>query len=59
MKDDSVFYISLNIYNQKGSFDNNFMKPLLRLAGNLEKGLEYTIKPYSFAPDETKKDKNG
>ncbi len=59
MKEDMVFYIGLNIYDQKGNFDNNFMKPLLQTVANLNKGVEYIINPYSFVPDETKKNKKG
>ncbi len=56
---ESVFYIGMNIKDQKGNFDNNFMKPLLKMLPKLNKEAEYTLKPFAFVPDEAKKDKKG
>lgn len=56
---DTLFYLSLSLYDQKSFVDNVYCEDLIGRLPNLEKGLTYTINPFRFIPEGEKFEKTG
>lgn len=56
---DNVYYVPVDLYDQKGSVDNNFAESLIKLLPNLKKGQNLTVKGYNFTPEGEKYAKIG
>ena len=57
--EEDTYYCSFKIYDQRGNIDNTFMKDLIKVLPNMEKGREYTLFPYRFQPKDSEYFKNG
>lgn len=58
-QDDTVFYLSFSLMDQKGFVDSNYCEDLISRLPNLEKGATYTVNPYRFIPEGKQYDQTG
>lgn len=58
-QNDSVFYLSFSLMDQKGFVDSNYCEDLIAKLPNLEKGATYTVTPFRFIPEGKTYDQTG
>lgn len=49
--ENNVYYVPVDIADQKGNVDNTYAESLIKLLPNLEKGDNITVKGYNFTPE--------
>jgi hypothetical protein len=52
-KEDEIYYLPVNIYDQKGQVDNSYTESLIKLLPLLEKGQNLNINGYNFKPEDS------
>jgi hypothetical protein len=56
---EEIYYLPINIYDQKNQVDNTYAESLIKLLPLLEKGQNVTVTAYNFKPEDSKYSKIG